>query len=130
MKIKNSGFSFVKVTSLVFCCLFFLETHLPFVCRHSKYFHPQIHCVKSVQIRSIHPSTGKYGPEKNSAFGHFLRSDLFLVSWGKFQEHLGIYSDEKLNFNYHISHANWKSTDKWLFSCFKSILKVLHSNCF
>ena len=25
------------------------------------------------------------------------------------------------------SHTNWKSTDKWWFTCFKSILKILHS---
>ena len=26
------------------------------------------------------------------------------------------------------SHANWKSIDKWLRTCFKNILKILHSN--
>ena len=40
----------------------------------------RIHCVKCVQIRSLFwsvfsPNVGKYGLEKNSVFGHFLRSD-------------------------------------------------------
>ena len=26
------------------------------------------------------------------------------------------------------SHVNWKSTDKWSLMCFRSVLKVLHSN--
>ena len=36
-------------------------------------------CVKSVQIRSFSdPNSGKYGPEKNSVFGHFSdRENLF-----------------------------------------------------
>ena len=38
------------------------------------------YCVKSVQIRSFFwpvfsKNAGKYGPEKNSVFGHFSRSD-------------------------------------------------------
>ena len=38
-----------------------------------------LHCVKSVQIRSFlwsvfSPNAGKYGPEKNSVFGHFSHS--------------------------------------------------------
>ena len=42
----------------------------------------RVHCVKSVQIRSFFwsvfsPNVGKYGPEKNSVFGHFSRSGIF-----------------------------------------------------
>ena len=33
----------------------------------------------------------------------------------------------KLNLERH-SHANWKSTEKWSLTCFKSTLKILHSN--
>ena len=130
MEIKNSGFSFVKVTSLVFYCLFFSGNTSSLCLSTLKTLSPTNPLREKCSNTEYHPSTGKCGPEKNSVFGHFLRSDLFLVSCVKFQEHLGIYLDEKLNFNYHISHANWKSSDKWLFSCFKSILKVLHSNYF
>ena len=41
------------------------------------------YCVKSVQIRSFFwpvfsKNAGKYGPEKNSVFGHFSRSDYYI----------------------------------------------------
>ena len=61
-----------------------------------------IHCVKSVQIRSyfwsvfycirteygdlrskFSPNTGKYGPEKNPVFGQFSRSDPWWNSFAK-----------------------------------------------
>ena len=51
------------------------------------------HCVKSVQMRSVFCSVfsrtrHEYGPEKNSVFEHFLRSEkvtiTFALSRGKF----------------------------------------------
>ena len=35
---------------------------------------------------------------------------------------------KKMNYYIRYSHANWKSIDKWLHTCFKNILKILHSN--